>query len=245
MRYTIPMLAIFGAAMNGAAAQTPPAPPPAARTVIAATKLPSVVDRPLLFRAISITIPPGGNGDISAADGALYQLSGSTEVAAGGEVKTLGPGEGMLTATGKSASLKAKSSEPSILLQFLLTPPTADTAATQAGTKEVYRTASPIPGLKSGSHDLNLTRVTFPAHMPSNPPHHRTGAALYYVLSGTGANTVEGKVEPRGPGTFIYEPAGLVHQWGNPGDTPLTFLTFNMNQEGVPAVVAERPPTNP
>jgi quercetin dioxygenase-like cupin family protein len=80
--------------------------------------------------------------------------------------------------------------------------------------------------------------------MPSNAPHHRTGAALYYVLSGTGANTVEGKTEARGPGSFIYEPAGLVHQWGNPGDTPLTFLTFNINQESVPAVAPDRPATS-
>jgi hypothetical protein len=35
---------------------------------------------------------------------------------------------------------------------------------------------------------------------------------------------------------LIYEPYGLVHQWGNPGDAPLTFLTFNINPEGVPAV---------
>ena len=72
-------------------------------------------------------------------------------------------------------------------------------------------------------------------------PHHRTGAALYYVLSGTGANTVEGKTEPRVPGTFIYEPSGLAHQWGNPGEAPLTFLTFNINQEGVPAAAADAP----
>jgi quercetin dioxygenase-like cupin family protein len=75
--------------------------------------------------------------------------------------------------------------------------------------------------------------------MPSNAPHHRTGAALYYVLSGSGANTVEGKTEMRGPGALIFEPSGLVHQWGNPGDTPLTFLTFNINQEGMPAVAAD------
>ena len=36
--------------------------------------------------------------------------------------------------------------------------------------------------------------VTFPAQMPSNPPRHRPRAA--------------------GPGSLIYEPFGLVHQWG-------------------------------
>ena len=71
-----------------------------------------------------------------------------------------------------------------------------------------------------------LTRVTFPAGMPSNPPHHRSGAALYYILSGSGANTAGGKIEARGPASLIYEPSGLVHQWGNPGSEPVTFLVF-------------------
>src|SRR5260370_21782182 len=61
-----------------------------------------------------------------------------------------------------------------------------------------------------------------------NPPHHRSGAALYYILSGTGANTIDGKREARGPGSLVYEPFGLVHQWGNAGDASLTFLAFNI-----------------
>jgi quercetin dioxygenase-like cupin family protein len=95
--------------------------------------------------------------------------------------------------------------------------------------------------LKPGSYDLNLTRVTFPAQMPSNPPHHRSGAALYYIISGTGANTVNGKTDAKEPGSLIYEPFGLVHQWGNPSDTPLTFLAFNINPEGVVAVIPGTP----
>ena len=34
---------------------------------------------------------------------------------------------------------------------------------------------------------------------------------------------------------------GLVHQWGNPGSEPLTFMTFNINREGVPAVLQGAP----
>ena len=138
-------------------------------------------------------------------------------------------------------SLKAGSGEPSTFLHFLLVPATdlnQPAEAAPAVVKEIYRTAEPIPDLKPGGYDLNLTRVTFPARMPSNAPHHRSGAALYYIVSGTGANTVEGKTEQRGPGSLIYEPFGLVHQWGNPGDEPLTFLAFNINPDGVPAVVA-------
>jgi quercetin dioxygenase-like cupin family protein len=107
--------------------------------------------------------------------------------------------------------------------------------------QELYRTVAPLPALKPGRYDLNLTRVTFPAQMPSNPPHHRSGAALYYILAGTGANTVEGKTEVRTPGSLIYEPFGLVHQWGNPSAFPLTFLAFNISPEGVAAVLPDVP----
>jgi quercetin dioxygenase-like cupin family protein len=77
--------------------------------------------------------------------------------------------------------------------------------------------------------------------MPSNPPHHRSGAALYYIVSGTGANTINGKTEAKEPGSLSYEPFGLVHQWGNLSDTPFTFLAFNINPEGVAAVIPGAP----
>jgi quercetin dioxygenase-like cupin family protein len=79
------------------------------------------------------------------------------------------------------------------------------TATASATVTELYRTMAPIPDLKPGGYDLNLTRVTFPAGMPSNPPHHRSGAALYYIVSGTGANTVDGTTKTRGPDSLIYE----------------------------------------
>jgi mannose-6-phosphate isomerase-like protein (cupin superfamily) len=77
--------------------------------------------------------------------------------------------------------------------------------------------------------------------MSANPPHHRSGAALYYTLSGTGVNTVGGNTVEKGPASVIYEPSSLVHQWGNPGGQPFTFLAFNINPEGEPAVVPEAP----
>ena len=228
------------AVATSAAAQTTPAPLAITRTVVAATKLPSVTDVPLYFKAVSVTIPPGEKSSVSAANGILYQISGSTEVSVGGETKMLGAGEGLFIPGGKTAMLKAGSGAPSTFLHFFLASAVdldrpAGTAP--AATKELYRTAAPIPDLKPGGYDLNLTRVTFPAGMPSNPPHHRSGAALYYILSGTGANTVGGKIEAKGPGSLIYEPFGLVHQWGNPGNEPLTFLAFNINPEGVAAVL--------
>jgi len=240
--FVITSLAVAGL-IAGAAAQTPPAPPAIVRAVVAATKLPSLGDAPLYFKAVSVSIPPGQKISLSVSNGIVYQLSGSTEVSAG-EAKTIKGGEGVLIAGGTTASLTAGSSEPSTLLYFLLAPKEAldqPVAAAPAVVTELYRTATPLPELKSGSYELNLTRVTFPPGMPSNPPHHRSGAALYYIVSGTGANTVAGKTEDRSPGSLIYEPFGLVHQWGNPGSEPLTFLAFNINPEGVPAVVPETP----
>src|SRR5262249_32964824 len=145
----------------------------------------------------------------------LYQLSGSTEITIAGEAKTIGPGEALFIAGGKAVSLKAGSDAPSSALHFLLAPASAldrPAETAPASVKELYRTAAPIPDLKPGTYELNLTRITFPAHMPSNPPHHRTGAALYYIVSGTGATTVAGNTTDKGPGSLIYEPDDLVHQ---------------------------------
>src|SRR6266700_214996 len=225
-------------------AQTTPAPPAITRTVIAATKLPTVTDVPLHFKAVSVTLQPDEKSGLSAANGILYQISGSTEVALDGEAKMLNAGEGLFIAGGKTAALTAGSGGPSTFLHFFLAPAVdlgqpAETAP--AVVKELYRTVQPIPDLKPGSYDLNLTRVTFPAQMPSNPPHHRSGAALYFIISGTGANTIDGKTETRGPGSLIYEPHTLVHQWGNPASEPLIFLAFNINPEGMAAVLPDTP----
>ena len=226
-----------------ATAQTTPAPPAITRTVVAATKLPTVTDVPLHFRAVSVTLMPGESSAL-AANGILYQISGSTEILVGGETRMLSTGEGLFIAAGKTATLKAGNERPSTFLHFFLVP-AADldrpAATAPAAAQELYRTVVPIPDLKPGGYDLNLTRVTFPAQMPSNPLHHRSGAALYYIISGTGANTVDGKTEAKGPGSLIYEPFGLVHQWGNPGNEPLTFLAFNINPEGVAAVLPGAP----
>jgi quercetin dioxygenase-like cupin family protein len=228
-------------------AQTTPVPPAITRTVVAATKLPTVTDVPLYFKAVRITLQPDQKSGVSAADGIVYQMSGSTEVALDGEAKMLNAGEGLFIAGGKTATLTASSGGPSTFLHFFLTSLVdvgrpAETAP--ASVTDLYRTTNPIPDLKPGGYDLNLTRVIFPARMPSNPPHHRSGAALYFIISGTGANTIDGKTEARGPGSLIYEPYALVHQWGNPGNEPLIFLAFNLNPEGVAAVLPGAPAKN-
>jgi hypothetical protein len=142
-----------------AAAQTTPAPPAITREVVAATKLPTVTDVPLHFKAVSVTLPPGEKSSVSAANGIFYQISGSTEISLGGYAKMLGGGEGLFIAGGKTAVLKASSGGPSTFLHFFLAPAVevdrpAETAPAVA--RELFRTAAPIPDLKPGVYDLNL-----------------------------------------------------------------------------------------
>jgi quercetin dioxygenase-like cupin family protein len=203
-----------------AVAQTTPPSPSITRTVVAETKLRITGNTPVFFRAVGVVVPVNETSSFSAvADGVLYEMSGSTMATVGGESRALAAHEGVFIPAGKRVSLKAGSDIPSTLMHFILAR-VADLdrpeAAAPATTIEVFRTPKPIPGLKPGMHDLNLTLVTFPPHMPSNQPHHRSGAALYYILSGTGENTVEGKTVARGVGSVIYEPSDLVHQWAIP-----------------------------
>ena len=73
MRFAI-ATALLGAAglIVAAAAQTPPAAPAIARTVVAGTKLPSLGNTPLYFRAVSVLIPAGQKISLSAPNGILY-----------------------------------------------------------------------------------------------------------------------------------------------------------------------------
>src|SRR5271167_3066446 len=95
------------------AAQTAPAPPAITRTVVAATKLPTVTDVPMHFKAVSVTLQPDAKSNVAAASGILYQLSGSTEVSLGGETKMLNAGDGLFIAGGRTAALTAGSGGPS------------------------------------------------------------------------------------------------------------------------------------
>lgn len=134
-----------------AAAQSTSVPRAITRTVIAATKLSTVTDVPLYFKAVTLAL--GEKSDVSATNGIVYQISGSTEVSLDGETKMLNAGEGLFIASGKMAVLKAGSGDPSNFVHFFLAP-AADlnrpAESAPAAISELYRTAAPIPGLKSG-----------------------------------------------------------------------------------------------
>ena len=230
-------------------AQTTPGPsttqPTPVRNILASAGLPTVIDVPLHYKLLRVSIPAGQSASSRGANGFLFQMSGMLAVTTSGDNRTLRNGDAMFVGRGESATLKAAGPEPAVLLHFLLLP-AADlekvVEGAPASVTELYRTTAPIPGLKPGPYEFTLTRVTFPPRMPSNPPHYRSGGALYYVVSGTGRMTFEGKTETKPAGTPMFEPYGMVHQWGNPDNAPLAILQANISPEGVPAVIFGVPP---
>ena len=166
-------------------------PPPAAitRTVIATTKLPTVTEAPLYFRAASVTLPPGEKSSVSAANGILYQMSGSTEVAIDDQATTLKPGDGTFIAAGSKVTLTAGSGVPSTFLHFILAPATdldrpAETAP--AAGRELYRTATAIPGLKPGGYDIESDADNVSAADAIQPAAPSIGGSFVFHYLGNG-----------------------------------------------------------
>ena len=182
----------------------------------------------------------------TTSSGVFYQFSGATEISVDGLTRTAAMGEGAFIARGVRVKLKALGQEPSVFLQFVLSP-VANSGAPDfwaVDSREIYRSSSPIPKLKAGRYTLNLRRVTLPHMAPADLPHHRSAAALHYVISGFGSESANGVTVLRSPGSVSFEPSGLIYQWGNPGGVPLTYLVFNLNPESESAVIADAAPHN-
>jgi quercetin dioxygenase-like cupin family protein len=216
------------------------APAAAMRTLLATGHLASVTEAPLYFRLYRARLPAGQRASYGGSNAMLYGVSGALAIDIGGATQPLAEGTGAFVPAGQATTITASGSEPASFLVFLLSPapnqrrPLLDRPAVVG---ELYRTPEALPGLKPGPYDFSFTRVAFPPGMPVNRTHYRSGAALYYVIAGAGAVTADAKTELRPAGAAQFEPAGWVHQWANPGNTPLVVLQANISQEGVAAVL--------
>lgn len=210
------------------------------RTVLAAGHLASVVDTPLYFKLLALRLAPSERASYSGPSSMAYVLSGTLTVTSDGSTQTLSDGAGFFISAGHAISFTATAGAPTQWLQFILTPAELQKPLLggSASVEELYRTPDALPGLNVGPYEFSLTRVALPASMPANPPHYRSGAALYYILAGSGTFTADGKSEPRKAGMPHFERSGLIHQWANPGEAPLVLLQANISQEGVPAVLS-------
>ena len=122
MRFITTGILLLGAMAlpTPAAAQTNPAPPAITRTVVAATKLSTVTDAPLHFKAVSVTLPAGREEQRLGGQRHPLPDTGTTEVSLGGKTKMLNAGEGLFI--GETAALTAGSGGPSTFLHFFLVP---------------------------------------------------------------------------------------------------------------------------
>src|SRR5688500_2519491 len=224
-------LAFVGPRGETLAQQAPSSTP--VRTVLASASLPSVVDAPLFFRLSKIELNSGQSTNYSGPIGFIYVLSGTLTSQVDSEKLTLRAGDALLVTADKVHSSTATAGEPTIFLHYVLgRAEEMDRAGEQKPgiVTELYRSAEPIPQLKPGPYEFTLTRVTFPPQMAPNVPHYRSGAALYYVLEGSGTFIADGKTQVRDRGMAHFEPHGWVHQWGNPGETPLVLLQANISE---------------
>jgi quercetin dioxygenase-like cupin family protein len=219
------------------------APTNIVRTVLGVTSLPSVGDAPLFFKLSRVELPPGQTTTYSGPVGFLYALSGALTVQTNAGQQSLRQDDAMLVAANNTYSLKSSATEPASFLHFVLGRSTdldqADEHSPAVAT-ELYRSPQAIPDLKPGRYEFTLTRVSYPRMTP-NVPHYRSGAALYYIRSGSGIFIADGKTEPKPPGTAHFERHGWLHQWANDNDAPLVLLQANISEEGAPAVVMTQP----
>jgi quercetin dioxygenase-like cupin family protein len=217
------------------------------RTLLAVGRLGSVVDTPLHFRLFEVHLPATGRVAYSGPNSMVYGLSGTLAIALDATTHTISEGAGAFIPAGRAAAFSVPGAEPASFLQFVLSP-AADSQkplGDPANVEELYRTTEPLPGLRAGPYEFSLTRVSLPGGMPANPMHYRSGAALYYVIAGKGVFMADGNNEPRVAGMPHFERYGWVHQWANPGESPLVLLQANISQEGIPAVLPGVPPTTP
>ena len=216
-----------------------------AQALLATGHLDSVVDLPLFLRLYRARLPAAQRATYQGSNAMLYDLSGAATIQAeGGAALPLGEGAGAFIAAGQQVTITAAETEPTDLLLFLLTARPNQgrrLLSRPAVAQELYRTGDPLPGLKPGSYEFTLVRLTFPPGMPADPPHSSTGAALDYVLAGSGAVIAEGKTETGSAGMALFEGFGWVHSLANPGETPLVILQANLSREGEPAVVPVTP----
>ena len=151
--------------------------------------------------------------------------------------------DAVLVAADSTYSLRSFGAEPALFLHFVLGRSTdLDKAAehSPAVVTEIYRSSQAIPDLKPGRYEFTLTRVSYPRMAP-NVPHYRSGAALYYIQSGSGIFIADGKTEIKQTGTAHFERHGWLHQWANDADEPLVLLQANISEEGAPAVIMTQP----
>ena len=242
LRLVLAALGLAALTVHPAGAQDAPRADRPIRLVVASSKLP-VDEVALHFRLVRVTIPAGQSILYTGPQGMVYPTSGALSIVIDGDRRALQDGEGAFLAGGRRATLAAGTTAATFLHYLLVT--RADLEAVfhsrPASASDLHRT-EPIPGLKPGPHEFTLTRVTVNPKIPAPPMHHRSGAAIYYVLTGNWTMHTEDKHEARTRGHVQFEPNTFIHTWENVGETPGALLQANVSPENVPEIIFTKRP---
>jgi len=223
-------------AAQSVCAQDAPRP---VRMVIASERIVSLMNTPQHFIVLRVDVGRAQSGTFAGPNGYVYVLAGKLEVASGSAQRALAAGEAAFIRGGEPAHMRNAFSGTTKAVHFLLVPGSPGENPWYPSTfktAELYRTASPIPRLENGPYEFSLTKVTSPPKVKP-PMHHRSGAAIYYVLDGVATLHMDGKSEARKPGMVQYEPNGFIHTWENSGPTALVLLQANISREGTPEII--------
>jgi quercetin dioxygenase-like cupin family protein len=109
------LLAASAALAQGTVVQT-------VRTVLAVGRVTSVVDAPMHFKLLRVTLQAGTSTTYRGSHGTIFAYSGALAVATGDDKRTLQEGEGVYIAAGTNVTLQATGAAPAVFLHFLLLP---------------------------------------------------------------------------------------------------------------------------
>ena len=237
LRLVLAALGLAAVTVIPAGAQDTPRADRPIRLVLASSKLP-LDENPLHFRLVRVTIPAGQSIVYTGPQGMIYPTSGALSITIAGDRRALRDGEGAFLAGGRRATLGAGTTAAAFLHYLLVTRGELEALfhSRPAAASDLHRT-EPIPGLKPGPHEFTLTRVTVNPKIAAPPMHHRSGAAIYFVVSGSWIMHTEDKPEPRTRGHVQFEPNTFIHTWENVGETPGALLQANVSPENVPEII--------
>jgi mannose-6-phosphate isomerase-like protein (cupin superfamily) len=237
LRFVLAVIGLAAFTVGPAGAQDTPRADRPIRLVLASGKL-RLDENPLHFRLVRVTIPAGQSIVYTGPQGMIYPTSGALSITIDGDRRVLQDGEGAFLAGGRRATLGAGTAAATFLHYLLVGRPEIETVfhGRPATASDLQRT-EPIPALKAGPHEFTLTRVTVNPKIPAPPMHHRSGAAIYFVVSGNWIMHTEDKHQPRTRGHVQFEPNTFIHTWENVGETPGALLQANVSPENVPEII--------
>ena len=143
---------------------------------------------------------------------------------------------GLAIAASGCAQTEAESSQArdqaTMLGTQVLTAETAKTTEEEWGTFVEY-----FAGETHGVSDLLSGTATINPGLEIHPPHRHAEEEFLMVIAGEGEWTVGEETFPAKQGDMIYAAAWDTHGIKNTGDTPLTFVFWKWNSNGLPVPV--------